>query len=148
MKRTHSFFIKEDNLVVTELSGELDSNDIEEWQLSLKNVINSLEAHSKFKILVNLHGFKAQNFDAHKKFRVIIPLTLADYGWYVGYLRMFPEAAIMIHAPYNIHCIAAAHVHHDESKISNYAKNYTMINEGFFTDPLKAREWINGIIIQ
>jgi hypothetical protein len=145
MKRKETTWLPEERLIVTSLSGDPDSNDIEEWYQTLKNAIAEIKDHSRFKIMVNLYGFKASNFEAHKKFRVIIPQTLANYGWYVGYLRLFPETRLTIRSLRDIHCIAAAHVHHDESKISLYHAKYTMANEGFFTDPETARAWINNI---
>jgi hypothetical protein len=147
MKRKQTVYLKEEKLVVTELSGDLDSNDIDEWQQSLTTVLGQLEQDTKFKILVDLHGFKASDFEVHKKFRVVIPKILAEYGWYVGYLRMFPEAELTIRSHQNIYCVAAAHVHQDETKIRNYAENYSMRNEGFFTDTYTARKWIKSVSI-
>lgn len=138
-------YIAEQQLIITELSGEVDMPDVEQWQQGLQQVIAQLEPGTKFKILVNLHGFKAQNFEVHKKYRNTIPLALADCGWYVGYLRMFPEAEVFIRSKNNTYCLAAAHVHQDETKIRNYAENYSMLNEGFFTDPIEARNWIDKI---
>ena len=134
MKRKQTRFIKEENLVITELAGHLDSQHIDAWKHSLIGVLGQLEPGTKFKILVDLHGFKAKDFEAHKKFRTVIPQTLAEYGWYVGYLRMFPEATLTIRSSQNIYCVAAAHVHQDETKIRNYAQNYSMRNERFFVN--------------
>lgn len=145
MKKKNTIYLKEQQLIITELSGDLDMDDVEQWNQSLKDVINSLEPNTRFKILVDLHGFKAQNFEVHKKFRVIVPLALAECGWYIGYLRMFPETEICIRSTNNIYCMAAAHVHQDETKIRNYAEHYSMINEGYFTDPGEARQWIEAI---
>lgn len=148
MKRTQTSYLKDEKLVITELSGDLNENDIGEWRQSLVEVLRHLGPDTKFKILVNLHGFKAKNFEAHKKFRVVVPQLLAEYGWYVGYLRMFPEATLTIQSNRNIYCLAAAHVHQDETKIRNYAENYSMRNEGFFTDPDEARKWIDAIPVE
>lgn len=147
MKRKVTHYYRAQKLIVTELSGNLDGNDIEDWESSLRSVLGKLSAGTKFKVLINLHGFKAVNLEAHKKFRVIVPKLLAEYGWYVGYLRMFPEATLMITSTNDIHCLAAAHVHHDKIKIQNYAEKYSMHNEAFFTDPEKAKEWIESIEI-
>lgn len=147
MKRKDTRYYKDQQLIVTTLSGELDAADVQEWHESLKAVTGSLEAGTQFKILVDLHGFKANNFEVHKQFRVMVPQLLAEYGWYVGYIRMFPEAEICIRSTNNIRCRAAAHVHHDETKIANYASNYSMINEGFFTDSRAAKEWVEAIVL-
>lgn len=148
MKGTHTTYLKDQQLVITELSGDLEIQDVESWQASLHATLQQLEPGTKFKVLVDLHGFKAVNFEVHKKFREVIPTTLAGYGWYVGYLRMFPDAAITIRSQNGIVCRAAAHVHHDETKIRNYADNYSMLNEGFFTDPAAARTWIESVNIE
>lgn len=147
VKRKETAYFSPQKLIITHLSGDLDADDIEEWRQSLVRVFDQLPDHSRFKILINLHGFKAVNFDAHKQFRVIIPLALASYGWYIGYLRLFPETEIRIWSDRDIHCVAAAHVHHDETKIANYATNYSMRNEGFFTDLQTARNWIDEIAV-
>lgn len=147
MKQKQTTYLKEEGLIITSLSGEVDHADVDEWHSSLRQVLNRLESGDSFKILVDLHGFKAVNFEVHKKYRVIIPSILAEYGWYIGYLRMFPETNITIHAKHNIRCVAAAHVHHDEGKIKNYADNYTMMNERFFTSTDEARSWIQSIRI-
>ncbi|WP_420150508.1 hypothetical protein [Spirosoma sp.] len=147
MKRKESTYYPEQKLIVTHVSGELDTQDIEDWRLSLMQIFEKLPDHSRFKILVDLHGFRATNFEAHKQFRVIIPLALANCGWYIGYLRLFPETQITIQSARGIHCVAAAHVHHDENKIANYATNYSMHNERFFTDSQVARNWIDSIAV-
>jgi hypothetical protein len=148
MKKLETLYLDSENLIVTHLTGELDTPDINEWNASLERTTMQLQPNTKFKILVNLHGFKALNFDAHKKFRVVIPTMLARYGWYVGYLRMFPEATVTISSKDDIYCIAAAHVHQDETKINNYSDNYQMKNEGFFTDPELARKWLDSIPVK
>src|SRR5687767_13589187 len=114
MKITETKWYPEEKLVVTRISGEVDEADIEKWRQSLQDAIGKIDNNDRFKIFVNLHGFKAINFDAHKKFRVIIPATLADYGFRVGYLGLFPEAEITLKKKRGIQCVAAVHVHHDE----------------------------------
>lgn len=147
MKHYESTYLPHQKLIVTHLSGELGANEIENWRLSLVAVFEQLSDNDRFKILINLHGFKATDFNAHKQFRVIIPSLLANYGWYIGYLRLFPETEITIRSERNIHCVAAAHVHHDETKITQYATHYSIHNEGFFTDPQVARNWLDGVMI-
>ncbi|MBD2703452.1 hypothetical protein IC229_22600 [Spirosoma sp. BT702] len=147
MKHYESTYLPHQKLIVTHLSGDLDDTDIKNWQLALTQVFEQLPDNAQFKILVNLHGFKATDFNVHKQFRVIIPRLLANYGWYIGYLRLFPETELTIRSDRNIHCVAAAHVHHDETKITKYATYYRMHNEGFFTDPQAARNWLDSIAI-
>ncbi|HEV7329467.1 MAG TPA: hypothetical protein VGN63_00350 [Flavisolibacter sp.] len=145
MKIAESFWYPEQQLIITRLSGNLDMADVEKWETSLLQALSQVPDNGLFKIMVDLHGFKAVNFEVHKKFRVIIPQTLAHYGWRVGYLDMFPEANVNITTTRGVQCFAAVHVHQDESKIKNYDANYSRPNERFFTDPLTAREWIHQL---
>ena len=147
MKRKQTTWLPKEKLVITELSGDLDKDDIIEWNESLNTTLQRLPPSTKFKILVNLYGFRARDFEVHKQFRGVIPRTLAAHGWYVGYLRMFPEANVTLSSANNIYCVAAAHVHQDETKIRNYADNYSMRNERFFSDAEAARSWINSISV-
>lgn len=145
MIRKHTTYDPQQQLLITELRGEIGHADLNDWQTQLQTVLDVIPPAAKFKVLVNLYGFKAADLATHKQFREIIPRTLAGFGWYTGYLRMFPEADVRIHSTNGRYCIAAAHVHDDEEKIKNYAGNFTMKNEGFFSDPDMARAWIDSI---
>lgn len=131
-------------LVETTISGDVNIDDIQEWEQSLQETLDQIPDGATFKIFVNLHGFKAVNLDAHKRFRTIIPLTLASYGWRVGYLGLFEQEAERITYTFNrgIRCLAAAHSHHDASKMSLYRDRFAHERENYFTDPTEAREWI------
>lgn len=133
-------------LIVTHISGDMDKDDVIRWEKSLYNALDRIEDGSTFRIFVNLHGFTAANLDAHKHFRSIVPLTLADYGWKVGYLAMFEEEAskLTFRNKRGIRCLAAAHCHQDETKISKYESLYSSVSERFFTDPQKAEAWIRS----
>jgi hypothetical protein len=138
MKITETKWYPAERLVVTHISGHVDEQDISKWQQSLEEVLNRIEDNSRFKIFVNLHGFKAVNFDAHKKFRVIIPSTLADYGFRAGYLGLFPEAEVHLKNTRGIQCVAAVHVHQDDTKINNYDTNSVIAQKDFSrTQPLQ-----------
>lgn len=134
-------------LIITQISGDMDKEDVIRWEKSLYNALDQIEAGGTFSIFVNLHGFTAVNLDAHKHFRSIIPLTLAGYGWKVGYLAMFEEEAaqLAITSKRNIQCVAAVHCHQDETKIGKYESLYSSVNERFFTDPEKAEAWIRNV---
>ena len=80
-----------------------------------------------------------------KKSRVIVPSTLDDYGFRVGYLGLFPEAQVTLRNTRGIQCVAAVHVHQDETKINNYDKQFGNSTERFFTDPHVAKKWIDAI---
>ncbi len=122
--------------------------DVMQWEQSLHDALGRIEEGGTFRIFVNLHGFTALNLDAHKYFRNIVPLTLADYGWKVGYLAMFEEEAskLVLTRKRGIRCLAAAHCHQDETKIEKYQSLYSSPNECFFTDPARAEAWIRSIV--
>ena len=133
-------------LIITQMSGEMEKADVIRWEQSLHHSLDQIEDGGSFSIFVNLHGFTALNLDAHKYFRSIVPLTLADYGWKVGYLAMFEEEAanLVLTTKRNIRCLAAAHCHQDETKIEKYESLYSSPCEHFFTDPGKAEAWIRS----
>jgi len=134
-------------LIITHLSGDLVHNDIERWEQSLKANLGLIEDNSSFKIFVNLFGFKAVNIDAHKRFRDVVPVTLAGYGWKVGYLGLFEEEAkaISFTNTRGIRCLGAAHAHQDETKINLYDSKFSSERERFFTDPVRALQWIEAL---
>lgn len=130
-------------LIETKLIGEVDLDDINLWKHSLKEALNKITEGGSFKIMVNLYGFKAVNIEAHKQYREIIPLLLAQYDWKVGYVDLFEESkAMKFTRTRGIHCFAAVHVHHDKEKIGKYEENFGRVNEHFMTDPEKAMQWI------
>lgn len=140
---TQSHLFPDKKLLVSRLSGEVKLHDIELWEQSLHLALGQIEDGGIFKILVNLWGFKAASLEAHKRYREIIPLTLANYGWKVGYVDLFEESASMeITNIRGIQCVGAAHVHQDETKIDKYEALFGRVNEHFFTDPQHAEEWI------
>ena len=148
MKIAETTWEPQNRLISTQISGVLDEKDVDTWQRSLEEALAKVEANSQFKIFVNLHGFKAANLEVHKKFRVIIPLTLAKYGWRVGYLDMFPEAKVDLEYRRGIRCVAAVHVHQDETKIANYQTNYSRPNEHYYIDPMVGETWIRNYQIE
>ena len=147
MTITESFWKADQQLIVTRISGNATSDDVTRWEKSLIETLEKVPEGGVFKILVDLEVFKAVDFEVHKQFRVIVPKTLADYNWRVGYLDLFPEATLELKSTRGIRCVAAAHVHHDESKIKNYEQNHSRYNERFFTNRSLAREWIDGFDI-
>ncbi len=146
-KITKSTWYPEKKLLVTHISGDVDKSDIILWEKSLNRSLEEIEPNQTFKIFVNLHGFKALNIDAHKRFRNIVPATLAQYGWKVGYLDLFKEETrgLAVTHTRGIRCVAAAHCHQDASKIGMYETRYGRDNERYFTDPTKANEWIEEV---
>lgn len=135
-------------LLTTQISGDIEMDDVETWEQSLHDGLKHIEDNSQFKILVNLHEFNATDFDVHKRFRTIVPLTLAEYGWKVGYVNLFIKSALMpIRNTRGIQCVAAAHVHQDVSKIESYEAQFGKETEHFFANPKEAFEWIKNFEI-
>lgn len=142
-------WIGEKNLIVTNISGEPDKSEIEQWKQSLHDMLQQLDDNTLFKVFVNLHGFKAIDMEAHKYFRDIIPLTLANYGWRTGYVDLFESEAeqLVIQTQRGIQCVAVAHAHHDETKMELYESRFGRDREHFFTDPEVARNWIEQVAL-
>ncbi|MET6998107.1 hypothetical protein [Chitinophaga defluvii] len=148
-KITATNYYPDKKLVVTHISGDLEKTDIEQWEKSFKDTLKQLPDNTTFKIFVNMYGFKAVNIDTHKRFRGIVPLTLADYGWKVGYLGLFEEEAktMTYKNTRGIKCVGAAHSHQDETKMDLYETKFSSDNEHFFPDPTQARQWIENLEI-
>ena len=148
-KNTETNWFPEKRLLVTHISGDIEKSDIEAWENALKHTLNQLEDNSTFKIFVNMHGFKAVDIEAHKRFRGVVPLTLADYGWKVGYVDLFEEEAktMTYRSTRGITCIGAAHSHQDETKMNLYETRFGSDREHFFPDPVQARQWIEDLEI-
>ncbi|TGM57812.1 hypothetical protein [Leptospira adleri] len=145
MAKTTTRWISEKQLISTTLSGKVKMEDVELWEKRLLESIDQIPENAVFKILVNLHGFEAANMEAHKRFRTVIPGVLSDYGWKVGYLNLFEESEQMTFRNLRgIRCIAAAHVHQDETKINSYQEKFGRENERFYTDPKIAEAWITN----
>ena len=139
----------EKRLIVTHISGDIEKVDIEQWEKSFKNTLDQIEENTTFKIFVNMYGFNAVNIDAHKRFRGVVPLTLADYGWKVGYVDLFEEDAktMTYKNTRGIKCLGAAHSHQDTTKMDMYETRFSSDKEHFFPDPIQARQWIENLEI-
>lgn len=131
-------------MLMSQLSGNISSEEIEIWETSLNSSLEEIEANSHFKIFINLVGFTAIDLTAHKRFRTIIPNALAEYNWKVGYVNLFENEAnsMNLRSARGISCIAAAHSHHDESKMQLYENRFGKYNERFFTDSVLAENWL------
>lgn len=146
-KITETNWYPEKRLVITHISGDIEKDDIEQWEKSFKNTLDQIEDNITFKIFINMYGFKAVNIDTHKRFRAVIPLTLADYGWKVGYVDLFEEEAeaMTYKNTRGIKCVGAAHSHQDETKMDLYKTRFSSDREHFFLDPTQARQWIENL---
>lgn len=134
-------------LLVTTLSGRVNGNDVTKWELTLADALKKIPDHGQFKILVNLHGFEAENIQIHKRYRTILPLLLAGYGYRIGYLDMFPKASVKLTNTRGIRCVAMANVHHDADKMNDYQRRFSNLHEQYFSDPEDAWNWIKCVVI-
>lgn len=146
-KIIYSQWDSQQRLLITRIGGHVKIRDIEYWEKTLQDALSNIKEGGVFKILVNLYGFKAVNFEAHKRFRTIIALTLAQYGWETGYTALFEEASkeLKITVTRNIRCAGAAHFHNDEIKIALYEERFSKSTERYFTDQEAARIWITEL---
>ena len=136
-------WLPKESLIITEIKGALSIKDIEEWESSLNSTLNELPDNTRFRIFVDMFGFAPMDVEVHKRFREIIPLTLAKYGWKVGYLNMFKEADnLLLNRERGISCVKAAHAHQDSYKIEEYDRRFGSETEHFFTDSNKALAWL------
>lgn len=144
MKTTTSSWNADQRLLTTVLSGNVNLEEIEAWKASLAAALQQIPDNSEFKMFVNLHGFKATDFEAHKAMRTVIPLALADYNFRAGYVDLFENVDLPLHKKRGITCKATVHVHHDASKIDEYDRRFGNERERFFTDPELGADWINN----
>ncbi|WP_370090406.1 hypothetical protein [Ekhidna sp.] len=146
MDNLSSIWWEDGKMLLTKLSGDVGICEIQIWENCLKDALNQIADNSKFKMFVNLFGFKADSVEAHKYYRSIIPTTLSHYGWRIGYLDMFEEANdLELTNTRGISCVGAAHVHQDASKIDKYQELYATDREQYFTDPDQAYHWIEDL---
>lgn len=127
------------------LSGLLNFEDIDTWKLMIMKAVSEIPDNTEIRTLVNLFGFKAENFEVHKAYRNIIPLLLADFGYRIGYLDMFPEATVELRHHRGIRCVAMANVHQDATKMKDYQERFSNPHEQYFTDQDAAVNWIYGL---
>ncbi|MEJ8843685.1 hypothetical protein WG954_14940 [Lacibacter sp. H375] len=133
-------------MLVAKLSGKLNAEDIRHWNNLLLGAMDNLNDNSVFKIVVDLHGFEAEDMEVHKQFRTIIPALLADYNYRIGYLDMFPEANIELKQTRGIRCIAMANVHHNAEKMLDYQTRFGNEHEHYFTESDMALAWIKKYV--
>jgi hypothetical protein len=133
-------------ILTVHLNGEISEADVERWRENLEHALGALQPNSSFKLLSDMTGFNAQTMNAHKAMRGVIPLTQAAYGFPPGVARLFDVQDMPITHTRGITLTAAAHVHHDEGKMTEYQTRLGTEREGWFTDPATAREWLLTLV--
>ena len=140
-----SEWVKEERLLITHLNGKATEEDIHYWEVTLQRALDLIEPFSNFKMLVDLYGYEGATTSAHKVMRTVIPSTLANYNFRAGYLGLFEDAAVELIKTKGVSCVAAAHVHQDETKIGLYEERFSSVNERFFTNYQAALTWITAL---
>lgn len=127
----------------TQLKGRVSEKDAAAWELSLDHALKLIPANTEFKILLDLEGFEPENIQAHKAMRNIIPFILARHGLRPAFVDLFDEKPeLPIKITNGIRCTAFANVHHDRNKMADYRKRIGQKNQQFFTDSIKAQDWL------
>ncbi len=144
MKIADSLWNPMDRVLATRIGGNTDLAGVAEWRGSLARELSRIEDGSTFKIIVDLRGYEIADLAAHQEMRAIIPLTLAEYGFRTALLDLFEGVELPLRNRYGISCVAAAHVHHDEGKMTAYDRELGRSNERFFTNYRRALEWIQA----
>lgn len=132
--------------MITHLNVKATEGDIYHWKGTLQGALSLIEPGSSFKMLVDLYGYVGATTEAHKAMRTVIPSTLANYNFRAGYLGLFEDVEIELIKTDGISCIAVAHVHQDETKISLYEERFSRENERFFIEYNLALQWIQSLM--
>jgi hypothetical protein len=137
----------EEKIIDTRISGPVSVQDVILWEASLHHSLALIGDNTEFRIMIDMVGFEARDTEAHKRFRTVMPVTLSHYGWKIGYLELFEEEARDMRCiqTRGIQCIAAAHAHHDETKMGLYERSYSHDHEHYFTNADAARTWLRNL---
>ncbi len=133
-------------LLVTRLQGTVSVDDVRHWKASLQRELDRIEDNAQFKLIVDLYGYAFRDIGAHKEMRIVIPLTLASYGFRTALLDLFDPVDLPLQKTRGIACIAAAYVHHDLYRMQEYNRQIGRANERFFTDYGEAEAWIQALL--
>lgn len=136
-------FIPDENLIHIRFGGLVNLEDYDLLMKEINTCLSKIQDGARVKLYADLYGFKAENFEVHKKFRLVIPEIMIEYGMLPGYSKMFPEVEIKVNPNPRFNIVKAVHCHNDEEKINRYHKEFASINEEFFCSQTKAKEWIN-----
>jgi hypothetical protein len=137
-----SNWLPQSRLLTTRLQGTVGLDAVEGWRRGLHAALDRIEANTIFKLLSDLSNYEPADLAAHKVMRVVIPQTLANYGLRTALLDLFDGDEIALEKTRGIRCIAVAHVHHDEGKMTAYESKLSRPNERFFSDAEQARTWL------
>lgn len=132
-------------MLTSRLGGGVSIGDVRRWKASLERELARIPDGARFRLVDDLSGYEIADLEAHKERRVVMPLTLAAYGFRTALLDLFDPVELPITTTRGIACVAVAHVHHDAEKMRQYNERIARENERFFTDAASAEVWIGGI---
>ncbi len=140
-----SRWMHDKGLLVTNLTGKVSLTDVAQWRESLAEAEASIPPGTRFRLIANLLGYTAVDgelSETHKMMRITIPELLLRHGFKPGYLDLFPDARYTITTENNVICVGAAHIHHDETKVTMYNDRFKAeTREKFFTSLSDAYAW-------
>lgn len=137
-------WFNEKKLLHIRFGGLLNQSDFEKLSGEIKECLPKIDDGSEIKLFADLYEFKAENFEVHKKFRLVIPEIMIEHGMLPGYSKLFPEAEVIINPNPRFKIIKVAHCHNDEEKINRYHKEFSSFNEDFFISQKSAYEWLKN----
>lgn len=132
----------------TRLSGPVSEADVRSWEAALAGALARIEDGGVFKLLYDLRFYEPADLDAHRAMRTVVPLLLAAHGFRTAILDLFEGADLPLTTARGIRCLAAACVHHDAGKMTEYERRLGRPTERFFTDRAEAETWLASVPIE
>lgn len=129
-------------LLIARLSGAATVADVRGWRASLERALARIEPGGSFGLISDLSGYALAEIGAHKHMREVIPRALAAHGLRTALLDLFEGAELPLQTSRGVRCVAAAHVHHDVSKMQGYERLLGRAGERFFTARAEAEAWV------
>ncbi|HEU4456108.1 MAG TPA: hypothetical protein VFR81_23780 [Longimicrobium sp.] len=132
----------------TRLAGTVSEADVRRWEAALAGALARVEEGGVFKLLYDLRFYEPADLDAHRAMRTVVPLLLAAHGFRTAILDLFEGADLPLTTTRGIRCLAAACVHHDAGKMTEYERRLARPTERFFTDRAEAEAWLASVSIE
>jgi hypothetical protein len=138
-----SHWDRQQRLLVTQLTGTVDVDDVDAWRLALLDAVERIPDGTSFKLLLDLTGYEPASLDAHRHMRMVVPDLLIAHGLRPAFVDLYPDAPEpVVIQDRGVVCVAFANVHHDETKMARYEEQIATANQRFFTSRSAAEEWL------
>lgn len=146
MKQIQTVWNPSTRILETHYTGTLSAEDAALWEKDLWDTLKQIPRNTRFKLLLDLHGFEPKDIAAHKAMRNIIPEVLARHNMRPAFIDLFDEKPEMLLEECNgVQCIAFANVHHDQNKMDDYRRRIGRNDQQFFTDLMQAQDWLESL---